>query len=142
MRTRADSRYPLRKLTNTRIALALVAALVAAAVSVSAAGSSTPIKRSVLVVVKGQGKVTSLPGGITCPRTCRNFFPKDSRVRLVAHPAAGWKVGRWTGQCTGAAVRCAFYLTTDHECSAQLCATGAFGVKIAFVRRPATAPLN
>ena len=129
-------------MTSKRIALALVAALVVAAASVSAAGSSTPIKRAVLVVVKGKGKVTSLPGGITCPRTCRNFFPKDSRVRLVAHPAAGWKVGRWTGQCTGAAARCAFYLTTDHECSAQLCATGAFGVKIAFVRHPATAPLN
>jgi len=122
---------------NTRIALALVAALVVAAVSVSAAGSSTPIKRSVLVVVKGKGKVTSLPGGITCPRTCRSFFPKDSRVRLVARPAAGWKVGHWTGHCTGTAARCAFWLTTDHECSAQLCATGAFGVHVAFVRHAA-----
>jgi hypothetical protein len=123
--------------TNTRIALALVAALVVAVVSVSAAGSTTPIKRAVLVVVKGKGKVTSLPGGITCPRTCRSFFPKDSRVRLVARPAAGWKVGRWKGQCTGTAARCAFWLTTDHECSAQLCATGAFGVRVAFVRRAA-----
>ena len=121
-------------MTSRRIALALVAALAFAALSVSAAGSSTPIKRTVLVVVKGKGKVTSSPRGITCPRTCRNFFPKDSRVHLVAHPAAGWRVAHWTGQCTGKSARCAFWLTTDHECSAQLCATGAFGVHVVFVK--------
>jgi hypothetical protein len=128
--------------TSKRIALALVAALAVAAVSVSAAGSSTPIERALIIVVKGKGKVTSSPVGINCPRTCRNTFPKDSRVRLVAHPATGWRVSKWTGYCTGTSVRCAFYLTTDHECSSQLCATGAFGVKIAFVRRPASAPLR
>jgi len=120
--------------TSRRIALALVAALAFAAVSVSAAGSSTPIKRTVLVVIKGKGKVTSSPHGIACPRTCRNFFPKDSRVHLVAHPASGWHVARWTGQCTGKSAKCAFWLTTDHECSAQLCATGAFGVHVVFVK--------
>jgi hypothetical protein len=124
-------------MTSRRIALALVASLAVAALSVSTAGSTTPIKRTVLVVIKGKGKVTSTPRGITCPRTCRNFFPKDSRVHLLAHPAAGWRVARWTGQCTGKSVRCDFWLTTDHECSAQLCITGSFGVHVVFARRKA-----
>jgi len=128
--------------TSKRIALALVAALAVAAVSVSAAGSSTPIKRVVIIVIKGKGKVTSSPLGIVCPHTCRGTFPKDSRVRLAAHPAAGWQVARWTGYCTGKSPRCAFWLTTEHECSAQLCATGAFGVKVAFVRRQSPAPVD
>lgn len=129
-------------MTSKRISLALVAVLAVAAVSVSAAGSSTPIKRAVIIVIKGKGKVTSSPLGIVCPRTCRSTFPKDSRLRLVAHPAAGWRVSKWTGYCTGTSARCSFYLTTDHECSAQLCATGAFGVKIAFVRRQAPSPVD
>ncbi len=122
-------------MTTRRFGLALVAALAVAVLSVSAAGSTTPIKRTVLLVVEGKGKVTSTPRGITCPRTCHNFFPKDSRVRLLAHPAPGWRVARWSGQCTGKSVHCDFWLTTDHECSAQLCAVGSFGVHVVFVRR-------
>jgi hypothetical protein len=122
-------------LTSWRIAPALLAALVAAAISVSTAGSVAPIKRAVLVVVDGKGKVTSRPSGITCPKTCRGFFPKDSRIHLVAHPAAGWRVVRWSGDCTSKTARCAFWLTTEHECSAQLCRVGAFGVRVYFAKR-------
>lgn len=126
----------MRKVTSTRIGLVLVAALVAGAVSVSTARSIVPIKRVVLVVINGKGKVTSTPGGIACPRTCRAFFPKDSRVHLVAHPAAGWRVARWKGDCTATTARCAFWLTTEHECSSQLCRVGAFGVRVYFVKQP------
>jgi hypothetical protein len=56
-------------------------------------------------------------------------------VRLVAHPAPGWRVAKWSGDCKSKAVRCAFYLTTEHECSAQLCRVGAFGVRVYFVKR-------
>jgi hypothetical protein len=120
--------------TSKRIALALLAALVAVSVSVPAAGSVTPVKRAVLIVINGKGKVTSSPHGIACPKTCRGYFPKDSHVRLAAHPASGWKVAKWSGDCTGKTARCAFYLTTEHECSAQLCRVGAFGVRVYFVK--------
>jgi trimeric autotransporter adhesin len=115
--------------------LVLAAAILAASVVAGTAGSTTPIRRVVLVVVNGHGKVTSKPRGITCPRTCRAYFPKDSQVHLVAHPAAGWRLAHWTGNCIGKKVGCAFYLTTEHECSAQLCRVGAFGVHVQFVRR-------
>jgi len=126
----------VRNVTIRRITLALATALVVAGVSVSAAGSVAPIKRAVFIVVDGKGKVTSAPRGIACPKICRGFFPKDSRVRLVAHPAPGWRVAKWSGECQSRAARCSFYLTTDHECSAQLCRVGAFGVRVYFVKRP------
>jgi Divergent InlB B-repeat domain len=124
----------VRIVTSRRLPVVLAVAILAAGVSVSTASSLVPIRRVVLVVITGKGKVTSAPHGIACPRTCRGVFPKDSQVHLVAHPAAGWRLSRWSGQCTGARA-CAFYLTTEHECSAQLCKVGAFGVRVAFVRR-------
>jgi hypothetical protein len=127
------SRYSLRKVSR-RIAPALLAALVVAAVAVPSAGSIPPIKRAVLIVINGKGVVKSTPHGIACPKTCRGYFPKDSRVHLVAQPAAGWKVASWKGDCTSKTARCAFWLTTEHECSAQLCRVGAFGVRVYFVR--------
>jgi hypothetical protein len=120
--------------TSKRLAAVLAAAIVVSAVAVSVGSSATPIKRAVLVVIDGKGKVTSSPHGITCPRTCRNFFPKDSQIHLVAHPAPGWRLSHFSGTCVGPKV-CAFYLTTEHECSAQLCAVGAFGVHVLFVKR-------
>jgi hypothetical protein len=125
----------VRNVTSRRIALAFLAALVAAAVSVPTASSVAPIKRAVLIVIDGHGRVTSKPNGIACPKTCRGFFPKDSHVNLVAHPAAGWRVAKWSGECKSKTTRCGFYLTTEHECSAQLCRVGAFGVRVYFVKR-------
>ena len=132
---RGPARYFLRNVTSRRIVLAFLAALVVAAVSVPTAGSVAPIKRAVLIVVDGKGKVTSKPTGIACPNTCRSFFPKDSLVNLVAHPAAGWRVAKWSGECKSKTARCGFYLTTEHECSAQLCRVGAFGVRVYFVKQ-------
>jgi hypothetical protein len=115
--------------------LLLLAALVAVAVAVPTAGSVPPkIKRAVLIVIDGKGKVTSKPNGIACPKTCRGYFPKDSRVHLIAKPATGWHVTKWTGNCTSKTTRCAFWLTTDHECSGQMCRVGAFGVHVYFAK--------
>jgi hypothetical protein len=117
------------------VALAFLAVLVVAAFAITTAGSVAPIKRAVLVVVDGKGKVTSRPNGIACPKTCRGYFPKDSRVNLVAHPAAGWRIAKYSGVCKSKTPRCGFWLTTEHECSAQLCRVGAFGVRVYFVKR-------
>ena len=113
-----------------------MAALVVAAVSVSAAGSSTPIKRVAPDRRQRERQGDEPPGGITCPRTCRNLFPKDGRVRLTSRirPRAGASLaGR--GYCKGKTATCAFYLTTGHECSSKLCAAGAFGVQVVFVKQ-------
>ena len=79
-------------------------------------GSTRTVPRVLSVAVSGHGTVTSVPRGIACPGTCRAFFPKDSRVQLIARPAAGWRLERWGGAfCAGLERRsCAFNLTTDH----------------------------
>jgi hypothetical protein len=121
--------------TSARLTLALVLTTILAGGTAVGSGLSRPIPRVLFVAVSGHGKVTSVPRGISCPGTCRAFFPKDSRVRLVARPAAGWKLGRWGGAfCSGVATSaCAFNLTTDHDCSGSFCKVGSFGMRASFV---------
>lgn len=121
--------------TARRLTLALLCTTIVACGAVAAPGSSRAIPRVLSIVVVGHGKVTSVPRGISCPGTCRAFFPKDSRVRLVAHPATGWKLARWGGAFCSGVVRtaCAFNLTTDHDCSGSLCKVGSFGMRASFV---------
>jgi hypothetical protein len=121
--------------TSKRLALVFLAALVAASVWVGAGSSSTPILRVVLVVITGKGNVTSSPKGIACPHTCRGTFPKDGLVHLTAHPAPGWRVLSYAGWCKSRKAACAFNLTTQHDCSSKVCAVGAFGVQVLFVKR-------
>lgn len=118
-----------------RLALLFVVALVAASIWASVGSSSTPIQRVVLVVINGKGKVTSTPKGISCPPTCRGGFAKDSLVHLHARPASGWRMLSFAGWCKSKKSACAFNLTTDHECSSKVCAVGAFGVQVYFVRQ-------
>jgi hypothetical protein len=121
--------------TGTRLALVFLAVLVAASVWAGVGSSSTPIQRVVLVVINGKGKVTSTPKGISCPPACRGRFPKDSLVHLHASPASGWRMLSFAGYCKSKKAACAFNLTTDHECSSKVCAVGAFGVQVFFVRQ-------
>jgi hypothetical protein len=118
-----------------RSTLALLLMTIVALGTVVTSGSARPIPRVLSVVVSGHGKVTSVPQGISCPGRCRAFFPKDSRVRLDASPAVGWKLSRWGGAfCSGVeSTACAFNLTTDHDCSAALCKVGSFGMRASFV---------
>ena len=60
--------------------------------------SATPTLK---VTVLGRGMVTSSPAGIDCPKTCSAHFSTNSRVRLTAHPAAGWILFAWSGGCRG-----------------------------------------
>ena len=119
-------------MTSRRLALVVIAVAAAASIFVPS-GSSTPITRAVLVAITGQGKVTSTPRGITCPRTCFKRFPRDTLMHMNARPAPGWRLVGWSGYCHGA--KCAFHLTTPHDCSGQLCSLGVFGVRVRFVRQ-------
>ena len=126
----------MRSVTIARplLVAAIASALIAAHASTARSGLPGPVGRVVLVSISGQGAVTSTPRGISCPTTCRAFFVKDALVRLLAHPAAGWRLARWGGSCVGRGRSCAFNLTTSHDCSGGLCRVGAFGVRVAFIR--------
>jgi hypothetical protein len=65
--------------------------------SVFAAHAAPTLK----VTVLGKGTVTSSPARINCPKKCSAHFATNSRVRLAAHPAAGWTLFAWSGGCGG-----------------------------------------
>ncbi len=60
-----------------------------------------PKLRSVTVNVKGPGKVTSSPEGISCPGTCTFEFATDSTVVLKATPDEKAEFIEWSGDCDG-----------------------------------------
>ncbi len=62
------------------------------------------------VKVTGKGKVTG--AGIACPSRCAVVLAGGSVARLVAKPATGWKVKRWSGPCSSASARCSAPVTS------------------------------
>jgi mannan endo-1,4-beta-mannosidase len=81
--------------------LAVVAFLLALAVTVPSASSGKAPPRGVLltVAVSGKGKVTSTPKGIACRSKCRHRYLARASIKLVAKPAAKWSLWKWTGPC-------------------------------------------
>jgi hypothetical protein len=118
------------------VVLGVLAATLIAAATPSDAGSAFRPRRVVFVTIIGHGHVSSMPKGINCPSSCRsNAFFKSERVRLVAHPAAGWRLVNWDGQsCAGANAACAFNLVDSHDCAHGACPVGAFGLRVTFAR--------
>ena len=51
--------------------------------------------------VGGKGKVSSTPGGVSCPGRCSAAFRADSSVRLRAAASSGFRFAGWTGSCRG-----------------------------------------
>lgn len=69
------------------------------------------------VSVSGKGKVTSSPGGITCPGKCAATFASTKTVRLRATPAAGRRFVGWSGSCHGTGV-CTLKASRDRSARA------------------------
>lgn len=66
------------------------------------------------VTITGRGRVTGMPGGISCPGTCASDFAEGTSVTLSASPASGWRFQRWRGGCARART-CALTMTTDRS---------------------------
>jgi hypothetical protein len=49
--------------------------------------------------VQGQGRITSIPAGISCTKTCAAPLPYGRSVRLAAKPAKHWRFAGWSGDC-------------------------------------------
>ena len=62
-------------------------------------GGGTEATLGVSVSPVGDGTVTSLTGGISCPTQCIAAFPVGASVGLTATPAANHSFLAWTG-CT------------------------------------------
>jgi hypothetical protein len=58
--------------------------------------------RRLAVAVRGRGRVTSRPGGISCPGRCAQTFAPGTAVTLVARALRGYRFAGWSGACRGA----------------------------------------
>jgi hypothetical protein len=67
--------------------------------------------------VKGKGRVTSSPVGISCPGKCSGSFAAERTVRLAAKPAKGYKFTGWSGACRGRG-GCSVTLSSDSSVKA------------------------
>ena len=83
-------------------ALAAVTATGALGGSAGSRTSAATAKPTLAVVVVGSGRVTSNPGGISCPGKCAAVFAAGSRVLLAPASKSGSRLLRWGGGCTGA----------------------------------------
>ena len=112
--------------------------VVAVGVVASAALASPPryVYRDMAFVTQtGHGTVTSMPRGVSCPRRCRGVFLRGTHVVLTAKAAAGWRLASFTSKwCKVRNGACGFDLVSPHDCSGGACPTGAFGVRVTFVR--------
>ena len=63
------------------------------------------------VSVAGRGAIRSSKPGITCRPRCSASFASFSPVRLIATPAAGWKLRAWSGACRGSRGTCTVPMT-------------------------------
>lgn len=113
---------------------ALVVLTAAVLVAASSAAQQRTYRRVLFIAIVGHGTVSSKPAGLTCPGHCRAYFVKDEHVRLVGHPAPGWRLVKWSGTCTGKAASCGFFLSDSHDCANGMCPIGAFGEHVTFAR--------
>ena len=127
------------KFVTFRLPLLLIVLPACLLVSAAALGAPNPhryVYRDMAFVTQtGHGTVTSRPRGVACPHRCRAVFVRGTHVVLTAKPAAGWRLASFTSKwCKVRNGSCGFDLVSPHDCSGGACPTGAFGVRVAFVR--------
>lgn len=59
------------------------------------------VRKTLSVRRAGNGRVTSIPAGISCGSTCSSSVNYGTRVVLKATPSTGNRFKGWTGACTG-----------------------------------------
>ncbi len=78
----------------------------------------TPVNKTLTVSVSGSGSVSSSPAGIDCPWDCSQSYDQGTSVTLTAHPAAGQRLKRWSGACSGTG-SCTVSMSANKSVSAE-----------------------
>ena len=86
----------------------------------SATASPPPSARRVRLAVSltGDGAVTSMPVGVSCPGTCSASFAEGTPVRLRQSSSSGSHFLQWGGACAGMPV-CRIRPDTDESVTAE-----------------------
>jgi len=78
------------------------------------------------VTVSGNGSVTSSPVGINCGTDCSEAYEQNTSVSLTAVADEGFKLDRWSGDCSGN-ISCNLDMDTDKNVTAVFVADGGQG---------------
>ncbi len=70
------------------------------------------------VSVNGDGTVTSLPSGISCPSACSTQIAYGSIVTLTPAPGSGYVFSSWSGACSGSGSTCSVTMNGAESVSA------------------------
>jgi hypothetical protein len=85
------------------------------------------------VTVSGPGSVSADVPGLLCTASCTTTWNSGQRLALTATPAAGSRLVRWSGACTGAAL-CLLGVSPGASVTAQF-APAAFRLAVAVTGR-------
>ncbi len=69
------------------------------------------------------GTIMSSPSGIECGASCSAVFSGNTNINMFAQPEPGFKLERWTGECSGSRA-CDFSMTADKSVGATFVQSG------------------
>jgi subtilisin family serine protease len=80
-------------------------------------GRFNKVKSTLTTTVQGAtgGRITAT--GVNCASQCQTLIANTSKVSLKATPAAGWRLQKWTGACSGAGT-CSVKMSSDKKVGA------------------------
>ena len=80
-------------------------------------GRFNKVKSTLTTKVQGAtgGRITAT--GVNCTSQCQTLIANTSKVSLKATPAAGWRLQKWTGACSGTGT-CSLKMSSDKKVGA------------------------
>lgn len=88
-------------------------ALLALAAAACGSDGISSVSPTLTIEKRGEGTVTSTPGGLDCGATCSAKFANGASVVLEAVAAPGGRLVRWGGPCSGSTATCTVALGED-----------------------------
>ncbi len=85
---------------------------------------------SLTVGTSGQGKVVSLPSGITCGSSCNAPFDPGTVVTLAASAKPGYVFSGWSGACSGSNPLCTVTMSASQSIMANFSPVASAGTGV------------
>ena len=75
------------------------------------------VKSTLTTTVQGGTGGNIVVSGVNCANQCQTLMAKTDKVAVTASPAAGWRLQKWTGACSGTGT-CSVRMSSDKKVGA------------------------